>query len=327
MQLIRRRTTSPILERALQESLWPMFVELPFGQHGRAYYRAVAGAELDDQTFGFEDAGRVVALVECDVADGVVGHFGFPIEPRFVPELPLEQRRHLATDIVAELRAIAGARGAHAVRVRSAPANDGDGLLLGLLAEAGAEVQPELRAVVDLARGDEALLADLRSGHRRHLRWSEANMTLAFVDAATPDRAAFDAYRALHAEVAGRVTRSAPSWEAMFGAIAQGRGDLVLGHWQGRLVSGTLVLDGVRTAYYASGAYRRELFDKPLSHGTMVEAIKRARRRGCRAFDVGELPARASGASDKEIAIGHFKRGFCSTTLTSLIVTWRPGGP
>jgi hypothetical protein len=327
MQLIRSQKSRQAIEASLLDPQWRMLVELPFGEHGRAYYRAVAGPGLDDQTFGFEDAGRMVALVECSAADGAVAHFGFAIEPRILPDLPYAQRQQLAVDIVSELRSIAAACGAQAVRVRSTPQNDGDGLLLGQLADAGAAIQPELRAVVDLGHSDEALLADLRAGHRRHLRWSEANMTLRFVDTASPDRAAFEAYRALHAEVAGRVTRSAESWEAMFGALAQGAGDLVLGQWQGQLVSGTLVLDGVRTAYYASGAYRRELFDKPLSHGTMFEAIKRARRRGRAAFDVGELPSRESGASDKEVAIGHFKRGFSSMTLSSLIATWRPGNP
>lgn len=324
MQLIRSQKSRPAIDAALCDPRWRMFLELPFGKHGRAYYRATAGGDWDDQTFAFEDAGGIVALVECDIAGGVLNHFGFPIEPRVRPELPLEVRRQLAVDILAELRQIAAAHGATAIRLRSAAQNDGDGQLLGLLAEAGATAQAELRAVVDLAQSDEALLADLRSGHRRHLRWTEANLQTTFVDAAAPDRAAFEAYRVLHAEVVGRVTRNAGSWEEMYRAIVEGFGDLVLGHWQGRLVSGTLVLDGLQTAHYASGAYRRELFDKPLSHGTMFEAIRRARRRARAAFDVGELPSRESGASEKEIAVGHFKRGFCSRTLSSILLTWRP---
>lgn len=324
MQLIRSSSSPRAIEAALGDPAWRMYLELPFGVYGRAYYRAIAGGDLDDQSFAFEDRGGIVAVVECNVAGGAVSNFGFAVEPRLRPDLPYEVQRQLAIETLAELRQIAATRGAQVIRLRSAAQNDPHGLLLGHAVDAGALAETELRAVVDLRQGREALLADLRSKHRRHVRWGETNMQMTFVDAAAPDRAAFEAFRALHAEVAGRVTRRAESWDAMYSAIVAGFGDLVLGHWEGKLVSGTFVLDGVRNAHYASGAYRRELFDKPLSHGTMFEAIVRSVRRGRAEFDVGEVPSKDSGVTEKEYAIGHFKRGFCSRTLSSVLLAWKP---
>ena len=324
MQLIRTSRSRLDIEAVLGDPAWPMYLELPFGVHGRTYYRAIAGGDLDDQTFAFRDASGIVAVVECDVAGGALTNFGFPIEPRLRPHLPAEVQKQLAVDIAAELRRIAAARKAATVRLRSAAPNDPQGFLLGHVAGAGAHAAPELRAVVDLAHGRDALLGDVRAKHRRHIHWGMENMRLVAVDGAAPDRAAFDSFRALHAEVAGRVTRRAESWEAMYRAIVAGYGDLVLGYWEGKLVAGTFVLDGYRAAHYASGAYRRELFDKPRSHDTMCEAIVRSAGRGRASFDVGDMPARDSGLSEKEIAIGHFKRGFCSRTLASILLTWKP---
>jgi GNAT acetyltransferase-like protein len=324
MQLIRSSRSRAEIEPVLDGAGWRMFHELPFGAHGRAYYRAVAGADLDDQTFAFRDEHGFAALVECNVAGGSLGNFGFAIEPRLRTGLAHDVQRQLVVDILAELRRVAVERGAATVRLRSAAQNDPYGLLLGHAAEEGARAEVELRAVADLAQGREALLADLRAGHRRHVRWGADNMRLVGVDASAPDHAAFESFRSLHAEVAGRVTRRAESWDEMYRAIVAGCGDLVLAYLEGRLVGGTLVLDGPRTAYYASGAYRRELFDKPLSHVTMFEAIVRSAGRGRAYFDVGDLPARDSGVSGKELDIGHFKRGFCSRTLTSILLTWKP---
>ena len=324
MQLIRSSRSRAEIEAVLGDPAWPMYLELPFGAHARAYYRAIAGPDLDDQTFAFRDESGIVALVECDAAAGTLSTFGFPIEPRVRPHLPWAVQKQLAVDIAAELKKIAAERQAASVRLRSAAPNDAHGFLLGQLTSAGARAEPELRAVVDLGHDRDALLADVRTNHRRHIHWGMENMRLVAVDRGSPDRAAFDAYRALHLEAAGRVTRRAESWEEMYRAILAGRADLVLGYWEGKLVAATFVLDGYRAAHYASGAYRRELFDKPLSHVTMFEAIVRAAARGHAAFDVGDMPARDSGVSEKEMAIGHFKRGFCSRTLASILLTWKP---
>jgi hypothetical protein len=61
------------------------------------------------------------------------------------------------------------------------------------------------------------------------------------VDHERSNFADFESYRALHAEVAGRITRNDASWGAMCEAIASGVGRLVLSYLEGRLVGGTLI--------------------------------------------------------------------------------------
>ncbi|MEK7246395.1 MAG: hypothetical protein AAB223_10300, partial [Pseudomonadota bacterium] len=67
---------------------------------------------------------------------------------------------------------------------------------------------------------------------------------------------------------------------------------------------------------YASGVYDRDRFEKPLGHWPVFDALVRAGRRGILRYDLGEVHPRGA-ASDKEVQIGFFKKGF-----TERIVIW-----
>jgi hypothetical protein len=314
MRLIRRTKHAELIDAALDTALWGAFFKLPLDPAGRTYYRAVGGTA--DRTFALEHDGAIVCVVECGAMADELSHFGFPLEPRVEPALAYPLRQKAAVEILSEFRRLLREDSLASVVVRLTPALDPDGLLLGPLSAEAESGRIELRAESDLALDEESLFGDLRKGHRQQVRWGEKNLVLSGVDAKQPDRAAFESYRAFHAKVAGRVTRGEESWNAMYDAIASGRGDLVLGHLDGALVSGTLVLDGLDTAYYASGVYDREQFDKPLGHAPLFRAMLRARNRGLKRFDIGELPSEASA---KERQIGYFKRGFTNRTVSSRI--------
>lgn len=320
MKIIRRRQAETVVDAALERRHSRPFFKLPFAPTGRAYYHATNGVVSDDLTFVIEHGGNILCAVECDNASGVLGRFGLPIEACLDSALPYDLRRQAVIEICAELRRLAAEYALKETRVRSAAATDPGGIFLGYLLRHGAQAELELRAVIDLRLSEQALVSDLRKGHRQQVRWGNANLTWSFVDCSSFDSEKLQSYRAFHAEIAGRVTRGPESWAAMHQAIATGHGDLVLGHYDGKLVSGTLALDGGDTAYYASGVYRRELFDKPLGHAAVFSAIIRAKARGCRFFDVGELPGPA--ASEKERAIGYFKEGFTMRTDASIILKW-----
>jgi hypothetical protein len=322
--MLRYDKSGAAIDAALARVRSNAFMKLPFDPIGREYYRAVQGPGFREHSFALGSEKNIIAIVECDGMGGVLGRFGFPIEPWIDPVLPFDLRRQSIADIFAELRRIVIENKLSAIRLRSSAGVDPDGLLLGRTMQLGAQPTLEVRSVVDLAQSEEALFDCLRKGHRQQVRWGNGNLVLSFVDGADPDAGKFDAYRLFHAEIAGRTTRSATSWDVMYRAIAAGRGDLVLGHLHGKLVSGTLVLDGLDTAYYASGVYDRTQFDKPLGHAPLFAAMVRAKRRGLRMFDVGEVPFPGSGASEKEIAIGHFKRGFGAQAASSVILTWDP---
>jgi hypothetical protein len=317
MRLIRRTKFAEQIDAAAAP--WGIFFKLPLDAMGRAYYQATNTGDTSDATFALEHDGAIVAVIECDTIGGMLGRFGLSIEPRLDPALPYSLRQKAVVEITSEFKRLSKEMGGLPVQVRQSMGLDPDGLLLGNLIAEGATQALELRAEMDLSLDETALFDDLRKGHRQQVRWGEKNLTFSTVDQANPDRNAFEAYRLFHAEVAGRVTRGSESWDAMFASVAAGRGDLVFAHIDGQLVSGTLVLDGGDTAYYASGVYHRDHFDKPLGHASLFRAALRAKARGRTRFDVGEVPL--AGVSEKEIRIGFFKRGFTNRTVQSHILT------
>ena len=98
----------------------------------------------------------------------------------------------------------------------------------------------------------------------------------------------------------------------MFEWIVSGNGELALGYLEsGELVAGTMVVDGSNVAYYASGVYDRNRFDKPIAHWPLHNAILRSRARGLLWLDSGDIPQKGT-VTDKEFAIGFFKSGFAT---------------
>ncbi len=132
-------------------------------------------------------------------------------------------------------------------------------------------------------------------------------MIISLVDQEPSNFADFESYRMLHAEIAGRVTRNEASWSAMREAIASGAGRIVLSYFEGCLVGGTLILDSMNTVFYASGAYLRERFDKPLSHYPIYTAMISSAAAGNRWFDLGDVSL-LPRTPDKERSISCFKR-------------------
>jgi lipid II:glycine glycyltransferase (peptidoglycan interpeptide bridge formation enzyme) len=295
---------------------------LPFSDTGGRYYGAVFGAALENTSFSFVDSDGCVATVSCDLSAGeTLTRFGSAIEMVVRPGLSLETMRTLSSAILSELRALGASHGVSTALIRTTGAGDPGGFLAAALLRAGANYCAAFRAVADLNETDDSLFADLRSHHRRQVKKGKALLTLRVIDAANPDKTAFDRFRDLHAEVAGRVTRPLESWEEAFRLINEGEAALVFAEIEGQLVGGTLALDAGETSYYASGAYRRDMFDKPLSHFPLYHSFALARARGRRWFDVGDLKGEGIPLSEKEANIADFKAGFTSTVRSSII--WR----
>lgn len=320
IRLIRRAKHAALLDALTAAANWGGFFRLPLSDRGRAYYSAIHLEDGSDSSFGFERDGQIVAMIECDMIGGQLGRFGLPLEMRVDPGLDYPARRKVAVEAVSEFKRLVKEKAIPAATIRISDQLDPDGLLLGILIAEGASCRLEMRAEIDLTLDEQALFDDLRKGHRQQVRWGDQHLTFSTVDAVNPDRAAFESYRRFHADVSGRVTRNAESWDAMFAAITAGQGDLIFGFLDGMLVSGTLVMDGGGTAYYASGVYHREYFDKPLGHASLFRAVLRSKARGLQFFDVGELPVRRDDLPEKELKIGFFKRGFTNRTVSSHIL-------
>jgi FemAB family protein len=135
-------------------------------------------------------------------------------------------------------------------------------------------------------------------------------------------------FRELHFKVAGRVTRSAETWELQRQAIDDGNALLVyLLNDRDDMVGGGFFNITPDEGVYSVAAYDRSLFDKPLGHVVQYRAIEEMKRRGLRWYKIGsrvyssELPA----PTEKEISISNFKEGFASHLFPQYCLTHKVG--
>jgi hypothetical protein len=284
----------------------------PFtGGFGQRYYPAVYGDRRRDESFAVVEQNQPLLLVFCAWGEGTLDYYGMPI--RFFPRAELAQTAladalEIALDRIGVL-----AVGSNRVRLQDDGGLDAPSALGALCRKRGYIPTPHIDGYADLGEGEAGLRKSLRKSFKSLLNWGKRNMTLDTIDRAHADRELFRRYQEFHFAVAGRVTRPQASWDAMFDWIAVGHGELILASLDGALVAGTMVVDGADTAYYASGVYDRERFDKPLAHWPLWLAMLHAGERGMMDFDLGDLPLEG-GASPKEINIGYFKRGFAART-------------
>jgi hypothetical protein len=298
-----------------------------YGAFGRRYYPAVFGARRSDESFAVVHNDRPVLLALCARGEGVLDWYGLPsgffASEGQAPDL-------VASAIKTAFEHIAGLVEQHGLD--GVVARDAE--IAGVLSPIGEEClnryyQPSLHfsAHATLGEGEAGLRRGLRKSFKSLLNWGQRNLAVAIVDHANPDRDGFHRYQEFHRKIAGRVTRPQASWDVMYDCIASGHGELVLASLEGELVAATMVVDGDAVAYYASGVYDRDRFDKPLTHWPLWLAMLHACERGMQRFDLGEVPL-AGVASDKEVNIGYFKRGFATNIVPWIEWNWsRIAGP
>ena len=177
--------------------------------------------------------------------------------------------------------------------------------------------RPELRihAVVDIEQEEKIIKRDLRKSYRSLVNWGRQNIKTIDINSENPDRGLFEQYSAFHEKIGGVSDYGRTYWDVYWNEIMCDRAELSLGYLDdNHLAVGTLIVFAAETAYYASGVYDRDMFDKPLGHFPVFDAILRASKRGMKIFDLGEIFP-VGMATDKEVQIGFFKRGFTSNYI------------
>ena len=122
----------------------------------------------------------------------------------------------------------------------------------------------------------------------------------------------FEEFKDLHFEAAGKQTRSKESWSIQRKQIEDNEAFLVSVR-DGNLLIGAGFFNFSRDiGTYSVGAYKRDLFDKPIGHAVQIIAIKKLKDLGCKTYILGQKAVAISSgtSSQKEASISHFKEGF-----------------
>jgi hypothetical protein len=306
-----------ILDRIVTD---PAFAEVEAyphtGSFGRTYHAAVHGKR--DCSFAVIADGTPALICLCAPLDRKLSFYGMPL--RFVGrrDLNCEVRRVVLQSAFLHLDKVTKAQGLYEVLVMDERSDStiGDACYIR-----GGTKNPHPVAYVDLTAGPAAWRSALRKSSRSLINWGRRNLSICYLNNETPDRALFDQYRAFHAEVAGRVTRGIDSWNVMYEWIVRGGGELILAFLEGKLVAGSMFIDGTAISIYASAVYDRAQFDKPLAHYPVWLGIERAQARGMKRLELGPVPPKGT-VPEKEYHIGYFKRGFATHIETQSIWRW-----
>ena len=184
----------------------------------------------------------------------------------------------------------------------------------------GASSKIEWTQIIDLELELDPLFKRLTKGCRWGVNWGKKNLELRVLDKNNISVDSLEIFRELHIEAAGRETRNKKSWDAQFEMVKAGEAFLVFGYFEGKLASAALFSYSEDYCVYGVSASKRELFNKPISHALIWEAIVHARGIGCRWFDMAgqRFPGESPPPTEKELSISAFKRGFGGETMARI---------
>ncbi len=141
-----------------------------------------------------------------------------------------------------------------------------------------------------------------------------------------PTNELFDSFRLLHKSVAGKATRPIQSWNIQKQQIECKESFIITASdYNDCLVGAGLFVYSKNFAEYASGVYKRELFDKPFSHAVQMKAIETLKKKGLKWYELGQkyltIDKNKKPATKKELSIAHFKEAFSTHTFARQYLT------
>ncbi|MCO6354221.1 hypothetical protein GBO14_05585 [Pseudoalteromonas shioyasakiensis] len=170
--------------------------------------------------------------------------------------------------------------------------------------------------IINLTFPETVLFSNLRKVYRANVRWGEKNIVFKIINSNSIYPGIMKDFKALHIFISGKETRSSLTWQLQEEMIEKGEAFAVLGFLNNELISASLFPFSKSECYYGVGAYRRDLFSKPISHSSIWNAITYAKQIGCKTFSMGEAyfdqlnTDNSKRITDKELSIAHFKQGF-----------------
>ena len=187
----------------------------------------------------------------------------------------------------------------------------------------GAKANPFFTQIIDLSKSDEQLHQSLRKSYQSLINWGQKNLKIVILDRKNVQSDDIELFRRLHIDVAGRETRTRRTWEIQYEMVKNGEAFAVIGEYENNLVTAALFQHSPKYCYYGVSASKRELFDKPISHAGIWNAVLHAKKTGCHFFEMGEqlFPYQGQIApTEKELGISTFKKGFGGETKVRLII-------
>ena len=178
--------------------------------------------------------------------------------------------------------------------------------------------------IIDLEKTIESIHSNLSKSCRNSVNWGKNNLDITVYDSKNVSIENINKLRNLHIQEAGRETRSKESWEIMYQMILLNNALLIEGSIDNNVVTSSLFYLNRKVCLYAVSATQRSLFNKPIGHAVLWEAICTAKNLNCKYFDSGGLlyNSHESFISPKQLNINRYKKNFGGETKSQLTIKW-----
>lgn len=170
---------------------------------------------------------------------------------------------------------------------------------------------------VDLRLSKEQILSHYNKGLKYDLKrgWDNFKLRVYY----SCDKNIWKEFREMHLRVAGKLTRSAESWEMQLKMLNNGNGILIqIKDFQEKTLGFSFFQFTKSEMEYSVAAYDREYFDKPISHIGIFEAILQAQKLNIKYLRLGPKLYSYGLHTLKEINISNFKKKFSTNSVISL---------
>jgi len=183
------------------------------------------------------------------------------------------------------------------------------------LCEKGAETHVLHGLAVDLSLSREELSRSVRKSYRSLINEGRRIFDYRSYDADGFGDDVFREVRELHLRMAGRETRSRDSWREQENWVRGSNAMLNSVRKDGQLAGASLFPFTRDMAVYQIGVYDRELFDIPVAHVLIAEAVDYFKEKGLKTLFLGLRHYEGDlclKAGPKERNISYFKEGFAT---------------
>jgi hypothetical protein len=302
-----------------------------YGPANIAFYREICGSSDAENISllvsdnGMPICGLMAFRQTLEVGAAEISCFGLPlfyVECSQAQASVLARAQRLLRD---EIKSLLQAQSGRAlIRYRDRLLGGYLSLASRVLLDLGAKATPHFSQIIDLSLPEEVIHRSLTKACKWSVNWGQKNLTHKVLDSTSMTIDHIEEFRRLHFEAADRETRSRESWKLQYEMVRSGEAFGVFAWMKHSLVSAALFSYSKSHCFYGVSASRRDLFDKPLSHGVIWLGLLHAKILGVRYFEMGEqlFPmAPRHNPSRKESGISFFKRTFGGRPLVFLDIS------
>jgi hypothetical protein len=185
----------------------------------------------------------------------------------------------------------------------------------------GAIASPQFINIITLSSSEQELYRVVRKSYKSLINWGKKKMELRLIDGQAIKTEDIERFRLLHIGAAGKETRTKASWQLQYEMVKNREAFVIFGYLEEELVTAGFFMYTQNSCHYGTSASKRELFEKPLFHVLMWQAICYAKEKGCQFFETGDqLYPKQGDPTSKELDISTFKRGFGGETKVRLMI-------